>query len=147
MCHKINIKYDIKIYPKKEIKDDIEIDIKIYPRPVRKNGRFWRWMIREGSGFLHPSASSAHPYITRIGVEDRIPGNISPLPNNPLMDLVNDDETFVVFVKIVLLGFPHSKGEGGAYGWVFCPLVNATIPTEIVDYLKFRYCLFHFLCD
>ena len=103
MCHKINIKYDIKIYPKKEIKDDIEINTKIYPRPVRKHGRFWRWMIREGSGFPHPSASSAHPYITRIGIEDRIPGNISPLPNNPLMDLVNDDETFVVFVKIVLL--------------------------------------------
>ena len=63
------------------------------------------------------------------------------------MDLVNDDEPFVVFVKIVLLGFPHGKGEGGAYGWVFRPLVYTSIPTEIVDYLKIRFSLFHFLCD
>lgn len=114
---------------------------------MRKHGRFFGLRLGRGVVSPLPSGSSAHPYITRIGVEDRIPGNISPLPNNPLMDLVNDDETFVVFVKIVLLGFPHSKGEGGAYGWVFCPLVNATIPAEIVDYLKFRYSLFHFLCD
>lgn len=52
MCHKINIKYDIKTYPKKEIKDDIEIDTKIYSRPVRKHGRFWRRMIREGRKFF-----------------------------------------------------------------------------------------------